>query len=164
MSLLMTRRTALISAAATTAVFALPSRSRAAAAHEVMMLTKSPDDPALRNIFLPRLLVVEPGDTVNFVPTEKTHNSASIRSMIPEGAETWKGKVNQEIEVTLTVPGFYGYECTPHHAMGMVGLVVVKGDGMMENVEAAKAAKLRGKGADVFAEIWAEVDGLGLQA
>ena len=44
--------------------------------------------------------------------------------------------------------------------MGMVGLVVVKGDGIMANVETAKAAKLRGKGADVFAEIWAEVDGL----
>lgn len=160
MSLLMTRRSLLIAASATTAAFALPSRSRAATVHEVMMLTKSPDDPALRNIFSPRFLVVEPGDTIKFIPTEKTHNSASIRNMVPEGGETWKGKINEEVEVTLTVPGFYGYECTPHHAMGMVGLVVVKGDGMMANVETAKAAKLRGKGADVFAEIWAEVDGL----
>ena len=99
---------------------------------------------------MPRIVAAEPGDTIVFLPTEKGHNSASAKDMTPEGAEAWKGKINEEVSVTLTVPGFYGYECTPHASLGMVGLVVVKGDGMMDNLETAKSARQRGKAKKVW--------------
>ena len=164
MTLLLTRRAALLSAAAASAALVLPRGLRAQTVHEVQMLNRSPDDPSVMQVFSPRLLVVEPGDTVHFVATDKTHNSASIKGMVPEGAEGWKGKMNQDIEVTLTQPGFYGYECTPHHAMGMVGLIVVRGEGLMDSMATAREAKLRGRAGDVFDEIWAEVEAMDLGA
>ena len=45
--------------------------------------------------------------------------------MIPEGAEGFKGKINEEIEVTLESEGVYGVICKPHYAMGMVMTVAV---------------------------------------
>jgi pseudoazurin len=84
--------------------------------------------------------------------------------MLPEGAETWKGKINKDISVTFDKPGFYGYVCTPHTSLGMVGLIIVKGDGMMDNMEAAKTVKQKGKARKAWKEIWEEVDKLDLGA
>ncbi|MCV6592361.1 MAG: pseudoazurin [Silicimonas sp.] len=163
MSQLMTRRRALATLSVITAtVLASTGMVRAETTHEVQMLTKHPEEKKLRNVFLPRVLVVEPGDTVTFLPTEKGHNSASSKGMLPEGAEGWKGKINKEISVTFDKPGFYGYECSPHAALGMVGLVIVKGDGMTDNLDAAKSAKAKGKSKKVWKEIWEEVDGMDL--
>lgn len=158
-----TRRTALLSAAATASlVLALPSRVLAATTHEVQMLNKHPEDRKLRQVFFPRIITVEPGDTVKFLATDKGHNAQSSKDMAPEGAEEFKGKINQEVEVTFDVPGFYGYQCQPHYSIGMVGLVVVKGEGMMDNLDAAKAVTHRGKAKAVWGDIWAEVDGMDL--
>lgn len=49
------------------------------------------------------------------------------------GAEPFKGKINQEIEVTLTVPGVYGIKCSPHYDMGMVMLIQVGKDSIDES-------------------------------
>ena len=54
--------------------------------------------------------------------------------MIPPGATPFKGRINEEIVVKLTVPGLYGYKCLPHLGMGMVGLIQV---GKPVNKEAA---------------------------
>jgi hypothetical protein len=45
--------------------------------------------------------------------------------------------------------------------MGMVGLIVVEGPGKLDNLEAAKSVKHRGKAKKVWAKIWkkAETDG-----
>ncbi len=164
MPVIMNRRTFV---AATAATALIPARAALADAHGgnvVQMLNKDPDDAKLRNVFSPRVLVVEPGQSVLFEAVDKGHNSASIKDMIPEGAEAWKGKINEEIEVTFEMPGFYGYGCTPHMSLGMVGLVVVKGDGMMDNFEAVQAVRQRGKAKAAFEEIWAEVEGMDLTA
>jgi pseudoazurin len=92
--------------------------------------------------FEPAFLVVAPGDTVTFVPQDKGHNSESTR--VPEGAEVWKGKINEEISVTLTTEGYYAYKCLPHVAMGMVGLIQVGEPG--EPDAAALIERLPGKG------------------
>jgi pseudoazurin len=165
MTKLITRRTALFTASAAAAtLMAAPRIALAANSFDVQMLTKHPENKKLRNVFFPRIQVVEPGDTVNFVATDKTHNSASAKGMLPEGAETWKGKINKDISVTFDKPGFYGYVCTPHTSLGMVGLIIVKGDGMMDNMEAAKAVKQKGKARKAWKEIWEEVDKLDLGA
>ncbi|MGA9436470.1 MAG: plastocyanin/azurin family copper-binding protein, partial [Roseobacter sp.] len=44
---------------------------------------------------------------------------------LPDGAEAFKGKINEAIEVTLDVPGVYGVICKPHFAMGMVMTIAV---------------------------------------
>lgn len=130
--------------------------------HEVKMLNKHPDNKKLRNVFLPLLLVIQPGDTVTFLPTDKGHNSASIKGMIPEAAEPWKSKINKEFSVTFDVPGVYGYKCTPHFALGMVGMIIVEGESMKDNAEAARGVKQSKKSQDIFDGIWAEVDEKGM--
>ncbi|MBY6116606.1 pseudoazurin [Mameliella alba] len=160
-----TRRTALLSAAASASLaLTLPSRVLAATTHEVQMLNVHPEDRKLRQVFFPRIVVIEPGDSVKFLATDKGHNAQSSKDMTPEGTEDFKGKINEEIEVTFDKPGFYGYQCQPHYAIGMVGLIVVKGEGMMDNLEAAKAVTHRGKARAVWGDIWAEVDGMDLSA
>lgn len=126
--------------------------------HQVKMLNKDPDNKKLRNVFTPRILRIVPGDTVTFLPTDKGHDSVSIKGMMPEGAEPWKGKISKEVSITFEIPGVYGYKCSPHYTLGMVGLIIVEGEGMADNVEAARDVKHRSKGKKIFDEIWAEVD------
>ncbi len=135
-----------------------------AAEQTVEMLNKHPEDKKRKMVFNPWVITVNAGDTVKFVPTDKGHNSESIKGMIPDGAEKWKGKLNKEIAITFDKPGFYGYKCTPHASVGMVGLVIVEGEGKLDNLEAAKAVKHRGKAKKVFEEIWAEAESAGLLA
>lgn len=93
---------------------------------EVKMLNKG---EAGTMVFEPAFVQIAPGDTVKFVATDKSHNAESILEMMPEGAEAFKGKINEEIEVTFDVEGLYGVKCTPHFAMGMVMTVAV-GEGV----------------------------------
>jgi len=150
------RRT-VIAGMAAVAVTTVGARA-SGATHTVQMLNEHPEDSKIRHVYVPRILVVEPGDTIVFENTHKGHNTESMKGMIPEGAESWKSQISKEFTVSLDQPGVYGYKCTPHMATGMVGLIIVKGDGMMDNVEAAKAVKQRGKSKKVWEEIWAEVD------
>ncbi|MFC0219832.1 pseudoazurin [Pseudochelatococcus lubricantis] len=92
-------------------------------------------------VFEPSFLKVAPGDKVTFVPTDKTHSAETVKGLIPDGAEPFKGKVNEEISSSFTVPGAYLIKCLPHMPMGMVALVVV-GDGAPANLDALKEAKL----------------------
>ena len=159
-----TRREALAGVGAVTLAGTLPSLVLAEghATHEIMMYNKDPDDPKRKMVFAPHLIQINAGDTVKFVSAQKGHYSQSIKKMIPDGAEHWKGKMNKDMEITLTVPGFYGYQCTPHAGNGMVGLIIVEGDGKLSNLDAAKKVKHRGKAKKVFKSIWEEADAAGL--
>lgn len=108
-----------------------------AAEVEIHMLNKGADGAM---VFEPAFVKVQPGDTVKFVPADKSHNVESIKDMLPEGAEPFKGEMNAEYVLTVTAPGVYGVKCTPHFAMGMVALIQV-GDAPA-NLDAAKAVKL----------------------
>ncbi|PVA10861.1 pseudoazurin [Pelagivirga sediminicola] len=79
-------------------------------------------------VFEPAFVQIAPGDTVKFIPTDKSHNAESMDEMMPEGAEGFKGKINEEIDVTFDVEGLYGVKCLPHFAMGMVMTVAVGED------------------------------------
>ncbi|MEM0936029.1 MAG: pseudoazurin [Pseudomonadota bacterium] len=160
------RRTVLRSGAAGLglAMIAPLGAARAATAHDVEMLNVHPDNPRLRQVFLPRILVVAPGDTVNFLAVDRGHNSASIDGMLADDGTAWDGRINEEVSVTLETPGFYGYQCTPHASTGMVGLLIVSGEGMMDNLEAAQGVRQRGRAKAVWDEIWEEVAGMDLSA
>jgi pseudoazurin len=122
-----------------------------AADHQVQMLNKG-DKGAM--VFQPDFIQAAPGDTVTFVPTDKGHDAESIKGMIPDGAEPFKGKIGQEIKVTLDKEGVYGVKCTPHYGMGMVALIVV---GKATNLKEAEAVKNPGKAKTKFAELFAQV-------
>lgn len=132
----MTIRYALLAAAAL--AIAGPA---AAADFEIHMLNKGKDGAM---VFEPAGLKIAPGDSVTFVPTDKTHNAESIDGLAPEGAEKFKGKVNETVKITFDKAGAYGIKCNPHFGMGMVAAIVV-GDGAPANLDAFKAAKLPSK-------------------
>lgn len=134
------------------AVLALMLTGAAQAAdHQVKMLNKGEKGSM---VFEPDFVLAAPGDTVTFVPTDKSHNAESIKGMIPEGAEPFKGKTNEQVVVTLGADGVYGVKCLPHYGMGMVALIVV---GKPVNLEAAKAVKQTGKSKKVFEQLFAAV-------
>ena len=87
-------------------------------------------------VFEPAFLKVNVGDTVTFESTDAAHNSASIPGMIPSGASPWNGQLSRDISVTFEIPGVYGYQCTPHAMMAMVGVIQVGND--ISNIETAK--------------------------
>lgn len=96
--------------------------------HAVMMLNVDCNDANAVNVFEPAILHINLGDSVQFLATDPSHNTASKRGMIPDGAEPWNGAVDEELIITPTVPGIYGYICLPHYDWGMVGLIVADND------------------------------------
>ncbi len=101
--------------------------------HEVKMLNSGADGIM---VFEPAVIKISKGDTVNFVATDMSHNSASLDGMIPAGANSWNGALSQDISITFTEEGVYVYQCTPHAMMAMVGVIQV-GDAV--NLDAVKA-------------------------
>ena len=157
------RRVFVAGAAAATSPLALMKPSFAeghATMHEVQMLNKDPENPRVAQVFVPRIVRAKPGDTIKFVAADRGHNTASVKDMIPEGTEAWNSKINDDFELVVETPGFYGYQCTPHATTGMVGLIIVEGEGMMDNLEDAQGVRQRGRARNVWEEIWEEVEGM----
>ena len=103
----------------------------------------------------PQLLRIAPGDTVHFVATDQGHNVQSVDDMIPPGAKPFSGAIGQNLTVTFTVSGVYGFRCTPHGTLGMVGLIVV---GPPVNEAQAKAAAMSGMAGRVFSKLFEDLD------
>ena len=119
-----------------------------AAEIEVKMLNKGAEGLM---VFEPSLVRIEPGDTVKFVATDKSHNAETIKNMLPEGASPFAGKMNADVTVTFDKAGVYGVKCMPHYAMGMVALVVV---GKPDNLDQAKAVPQTGKARQIFSALF----------
>lgn len=131
----------------------LISGTALAADHEVKMLNKGADGKPMA--FEPAYLEIEPGDTVTFVLTDRNHNAEIIPGMLPEGAEAWKGAMNEEITVTFDQEGIYGYKCLPHYGMGMVGVIKVGEE--MANADAAEEVKHPGRAGQKMAELFEQL-------
>jgi pseudoazurin len=125
-----------------------------AADHQVLMLNKDSEGRVMQ--FEPAFIKIAPGDSVTFVPQDKSHNTESIAKAIPAGAEGWKGKINEEVKVTFEVEGHYAYKCLPHAGMGMVGLIQVGDAG---TPDPAIANTVPGKGKTRMQELIAEAGG-----
>ncbi len=76
-------------------------------------------------VFDPPFIKANVGDTVTFLPTDMLHNSQSVPGLIPSSANSWNGAMNEKITVELNVEGVYVYQCTPHIALGMIGVIQV---------------------------------------
>ena len=86
---------------------------------------------------------IDVGDTITWVPTTKGHNVE-----FKVGPDGWKAPkkspMNREVVMTFDTPGVYFYQCTPHKAMGMIGLVIV-GDDVSNKNAILKKSKAKGK-------------------
>ena len=79
-------------------------------------------------VFEPAVLRINVGDTVTFKSIDAAHNSASIPGMIPAGAIPWNSELSKDLTVSFDIAGIYGYQCTPHSMMAMVGVIEVGDD------------------------------------
>ncbi len=126
-------------------VFSMLPAIAGAAEIEVKMLNKGSDGEKM--VFEPALIIANVGDTITFLPTDKGHMAASMKKMIPDGAEKFKGKTNKKISYVVTEEGLYGVKCTPHMANGMVAIIAVgtsyDKDSFLEGVKVSKKAKAR---------------------
>ena len=126
-----------ITAAAALLIFAVVPAM--AANFEVKMLNKGADGAGM--VFEPALVKVAVGDTVTFLPTDKGHDAQTLKEILPEGGDVFKGAMGKEVAVTFTTPGVYGVKCTPHIGMGMVALIVVGDAPALEQARTAKLPK-----------------------
>jgi len=148
----MKRTMAFAAACVVTAGMAIAMASGAQAAdHQVQMLNKG-EKGAM--VFQPDFIVAAPGDTVSFLPTDKSHDAESVKGMLPAGVEPFKGKMSEKITVTVDAEGVYGVKCTPHYGMGMVALIVV---GKPTNLAETQAVKHPGKAKKAFEALLAQV-------
>ena len=152
----MTMMKTMLGAAAAAMLLTAPAL---AANFEVDMLNKGADGAM---VFEPGLVQVQPGDTVTFTAKDKGHNAESIKGLIPAGAQPFKGKINQDLQVTFDVPGVYAVKCLPHFALGMVALVVVGND--VSNLDTVKDARLPKKAAERFEADIAKIGDTGAAA
>ena len=116
-----------------------------AAEIEVKMLNKGSDGEKM--VFEPALIIANVGDTITFLPTDKGHMAASMKGMIPDGADKFKGKTNKPVSYTVSLEGLYGVKCTPHFANGMVAIIAVGSDfdkaAFLEGKKVSKKSKVR---------------------
>ncbi|MBD8067241.1 pseudoazurin [Devosia sp. PTR5] len=116
----------------------------ASAADVQVLVTKLGTDGA-EMVFEPALARVAVGDTVTFIPQDKTLNIETIQGLLPEGAARVKGEAGEKITVNFATPGVYGFKSKAHYADGMVGLILV-GDAAIPDLDftrAPSAAHLR---------------------
>ncbi|MEM7259047.1 MAG: plastocyanin/azurin family copper-binding protein, partial [Pseudomonadota bacterium] len=85
-------------------------------------------------LYEPGFISAQPGDTIIFETDGTGHNTRSV--LVPDGAEQWQGKLDEEVTLTLREEGIYIYICEPHSLLAMVGVIQV---GEAYNLQAARA-------------------------
>ena len=118
---------------------------------EIDMLDKLEKEKMVYSI---KVAKINLDDTILWKSVDKGHNVEFIG--MPDGVKKFKSKVNKDVEYTFSIPGVYLYQCTPHKAMGMIGLVVVGAD--LSNLDEIKKTKIRGKSKKIFRELLKELD------
>ena len=126
----------------------LVSTTAYSASETIEMLNKSGNEMM---VYSKKVVKINVGDSVLWKASTKGHNVEFIKNGVPEGVDKFKSKMNVDVEYTFTVPGIYAYWCTPHKAMGMIGLVVV-GDNK-SNIDKIKSIRFVGKSKQIATEL-----------
>ena len=117
---------------------------------EIDMLNKLGKEKMVYSIKVAKL---DLNDKIIWKHVSKGHNVQFIG--MPKGVKKFKTKINKKAEYEFKKPGIYLYQCTPHKAMGMIGIVVVGGD--KSNLEKIKKVKLYGKSKKIFKKLLKEL-------
>ena len=126
----------------------LVSTTSYSASETIEMLNKSGNEMM---VYSKKVVKINVGDSVLWKASTKGHNVEFIKNGVPEGVDKFKSKMNVDVEYTFTVPGIYAYWCTPHKAMGMIGLVVVGDD--KSNIDKIKSIRFVGKSKQIATEL-----------
>ena len=126
----------------------LVSTTAYSASETIEMLNKSGNEMM---VYSKKVVKINVGDSVLWKASTKGHNVEFIKNGVPEGVDKFKSKMNVDVEYTFTVPGIYAYWCTPHKAMGMIGLVVVGDD--KSNIDKIKSIRFVGKSKQIATEL-----------
>jgi len=104
-------------------------------------------------VFSSKIAKVDLNDKIVWKSASKGHNVEFVE--MPEGVKKFKSKINKDATYEFKIPGVYLYQCTPHKAMGMIGIVVVGDD--KSNLDKIKKVKMRGKSKKVLKELLKEL-------
>ena len=121
-----------------TIIMSLFSTHAIAENYTVEMLNKLGKE---RMVYSEKVLSIKVNDEITWKSVDKGHNVEFIG--MPKGVSKYKSKISKDAKYTFTQPGIYLYQCTPHKAMGMIGLVVVGED--KNNLDKIKKVKVYGK-------------------
>ena len=113
---------------------------------EIEMLNKLGKERMLYSV---KIAKVNLNDKIVWKSSSKGHNVEFVA--MPEGVKKYKSKINKDATFEFKIPGIYLYQCTPHKAMGMIGIVVVGDD--KSNLNKIKKVKMRGKSKKVLKEL-----------
>ena len=94
-----------------------------------------------RMVYSEKVISININDEILWKSKDKGHNVELIG--MPTGAKKYKSKISKDASYKFEKPGIYLYQCTPHKAMGMIGLVVVGND--KSNLDKIKKVKVYGK-------------------
>jgi pseudoazurin len=97
--------------------------------HTVKLLTQG--DNGKMMFFEPMFVKISVGDTINFVPSDASHNAQSFS--VPSEKSSLSTPYGKATKVTFTEAGAVLVKCLPHFALGMIAVVQV-GD----NVDSTK--------------------------
>ena len=117
---------------------------------EIDMLNKLGKEKMVYSI---KVAKVSLNDKIVWKHVSKGHNVQFIG--MPKGVKKFKTKINKKAEYEFKISGIYLYQCTPHKAMGMIGIVVVDGD--KSNLKQIEKVKLYGKSKKIFKKLLKEL-------
>jgi len=106
--------------------------------HKIDMLNKLGKE---RMIYSKKVISINLNDEITWKSVDKGHNVEFIG--LPKGASKYKSKISKDAKYTFSKPGIYLYQCTPHKAMGMIGLVIVGED--KSNLDKIKKIRVYGR-------------------
>ena len=106
--------------------------------HTIDMLNKLGKE---RMVFSKKVISINLNDDISWKSVDKGHNVEFIG--MPDGVKKYKSKISKDANFKFTKPGMYLYQCTPHKAMGMIGIVIVGED--KSNLDKIKKIKVYGK-------------------
>ena len=121
-----------------TVIFSFVSSNAIAETFTIEMLNKLGKE---RMVYSEKVILINTNDEILWKSKDKGHNVELIG--MPSGAKKYKSKISKDASYKFTKSGIYLYQCTPHKAMGMIGLVVVGKD--MSNLDKIKKVKVYGK-------------------
>ena len=126
------------------------SNNVVAASYEIEMLNKLGKEKML---FSKKVIKIDINDEVLWKSVDKGHNVEFIG--MPDGALKYKSKHSKDAVHKFSKAGIYLYQCTPHKAMGMIGIVVVGND--KNNLEKIKNVKVYGKSKKLLKSLLADL-------
>ena len=131
-------------------VFSFVSNNAIAETFTIEMLNKLGKE---RMVYSEKVISINTNDEILWKSKDKGHNVELIG--MPTGAKKYKSKISKDASYKFEKPGIYLYQCTPHKAMGMIGLVVVGND--KSNLDKIKKVKVYGKSKKLLKKLLKEL-------